>query len=217
MELLYSDRRILVCVKPAGVRSTNEPGGLPSLLREQLGDSTACIRTIHRLDQVVGGVMVLARSRKAAQLLSEEVRSHSMRKEYLAVLCGTLPARSGTLQDLLLRDKTTRTTRVVSAPGKDVREAILDYSVLREAAGYTLVRVTLHTGRTHQIRCQFAARGCPLAGDRKYGAPERPAEEPQVGIGLWSHQLSFRHPQTGERMTFSADPPQRWPWTLFSP
>jgi 23S rRNA pseudouridine1911/1915/1917 synthase len=210
MEILYQDNRILVCLKPTGVRSTDEPGGVPELLREQLGDPTACIRTVHRLDQVVGGVMVLARSRKAAQLLSRQMQSRAFEKEYLAVVHGT-PPEAGTLKDLLYRDTARRRTLVAAQPGKGVQEAVLDYRVLEEREGLSLVSIRLHTGRTHQIRVQFSSRGWPLAGDGKYGLPDDPAEQ----IALWSHTLAFAHPPTGEQMTFSAPPPETEPWTIF--
>lgn len=212
MTILYSDNRILICIKPTGVLSTDEPGGLPSLLRAELGDETACVRTVHRLDQVVGGVMLLARSKKAAQLLSAQVREGTFHKEYLAVVHGDPPS-SGTFRDLLLRDKAARKTITVTAPGKDAREAVLDFRTLDRWNGFSLVQIELKTGRTHQIRAQFAARGFPLVGDVKYGAPEQPG---MMGIGLWSHRLDFVHPQTGEAMAFSALPPKVWPWNAFS-
>jgi 23S rRNA pseudouridine1911/1915/1917 synthase len=212
--LLYEDNRILVCVKPAGIVSTDEVGGLPQLLREQLGDPNACLRTVHRLDQVVGGVMVLARSRKAAQLLSQQVQQHdSFQKLYLAVTEGVISQSTGTLRDLLWRDKAQRKTLVVEQPGKDVQEAVLDYRVLATGASSTLVCIRLHTGRTHQIRTQFAHFGHPLVGDQKYGGAPQPAME---GIALWSHHLGFQHPQSGETMSFSALPPDAWPWAQFS-
>ena len=208
MEILFQDNRVLVAVKPAGVRSTDEPGGVPELLRQQLGDPRACVRTVHRLDQVVGGAMVLARSRKAAQLLSEQVRDGRFQKQYLAVVTGD-PPEQGTLRDLLLRDRSRRMTLVVEEPGPEVKEALLDYRILDRREGLSLAEIRLHTGRTHQIRVQFASRGWPLWGDQKYGgaAGER--------IGLWSRQVSFLHPQTGERLTLRAPLPRCAPWTLF--
>lgn len=211
LPILYQDNRILVCLKPSGVRSTDEPGGLPELLRHQLRDENACLRTVHRLDQVVGGVMVLARSRKAAQLLSRQIADHQFTKEYLAVVEGSLPEPQGEFTDLLGRDKARRLTYVAQAPGKEVREARLGYRLLEERAGLSLVAVLLFTGRTHQIRCQFSARGLPLVGDQKYGASARDLE----GIALWSHLLAFQHPQTGQDLRFEAPPPKRWPWTQF--
>ncbi|MCD7856381.1 MAG: RluA family pseudouridine synthase [Clostridiales bacterium] len=211
MDILYQDNRILVCVKPAGIRSTDEPGGLPDCLRRELGDTHACLRTVHRLDQVVGGVMVLARSREAARRLSAQVRQHELEKDYLAVVHGVPAEAQGELRDLLARSKAERKTYVVSEPGRDVREAVLHYRALETVGGLTLVAIRLQTGRTHQIRAQFSARGLPLVGDRKYGAPEEGAD----GIGLWACRLSFTHPQTGERVTFSAPPPRTVPWTAF--
>lgn len=211
MNILYQDNRILVCLKPYGIVSTDEPGGLPALVRQHLGDETACVRTVHRLDQVVGGVMVLARSRVAASVLGQQVQNKTFRKKYLAVVYGRPASDSGTMTDLLLRDRETRTTRIVAEPGKDVQEAILHYRTLGYQDKLSLVEIALETGRTHQIRAQFSGRGMPIVGDKKYGAPEQEAE----GIALWSKLISFDHPQTGERVTFSAPPPDRWPWDRF--
>lgn len=209
MEIIYQDNRIVVAIKPTGVLSTDEENGMPSLLREALG--TDCIRTVHRLDAQVSGLMVYARSAKAASLLSAQMREHQFHKEYLAVIHGKPENNRGTFRDLLGRDTTRRMTYVTDTPGKDVREAILDYEVLDICEGYSLVRVCLHTGRTHQIRVQFASRGLPLVGDRKYGLPGDDSP-----IALWSHALSFDHPQTGESVSFRQEPPQTTPWTWFS-
>ena len=211
--ILYQDPRILVCLKPPGVVSTDQPGGLPDRLRAQLGGGPElCLRTVHRLDQRVGGVMVLARSRMAARLLSQQVEEHTFYKEYLAVLWGAPGEEEGLLRDWLGYDKRTRRAYTAPASGPAVREAVLRYRVLAREGGYALAAVVLETGRTHQIRAQFAARGFPLAGDQKYGAP--PLEAP--GIGLWSRCLAFTHPQSGERLTFSALPPEAAPWDRFS-
>lgn len=210
MDILHQDKRILIAIKPAGVLSTDEPGGMPSLLRSALGDDKACVRTVHRLDAAVQGVMVFARSAKAASLLSEQVRGREFEKEYLAVVHG-MPPVEGTLCDLLGRDTVRRTTYVADAPGKDVREAKLSYRVLQRCEGYSLVSICLHTGRTHQIRVQFASRGWPLAGDRKYGI-----EDGFEQIALWSHRIAFFHPETGERVEFSALSPHEGAWALFS-
>lgn len=149
MELLYADKRIAVAVKPPGILSTDEPGGMPELLRRQLG--TPCIRTVHRLDAATGGVMVFARSAAAASILSGQVRDHQFRKTYLAVVRGD-PGHSGTWRDLLGRDPVRQRTVVAQEPGPDVRPAELDFQRLASRDGLSLVRITLHTGRTHQIR-----------------------------------------------------------------
>ena len=209
MEILYEDKAILVCVKPAGFLSTDEPGGLPGLLREQMGDPGAELRTVHRLDRVVGGLMLLARSAEAASKLSRQIRDGDFDKRYLAVVHGETPEK-GELRDLLLRNKAERKTYVVSAPARGVQEAVLRYETLGRAEGLSLVRIELLTGRTHQIRCQFSSHGWPLVGDRKYSLLED-----NCGIALWSHFLSFRHPASGESLRFSAQPPEQWPWTAF--
>ena len=165
MEVLYLDNKIIVCVKPAGVLSTDEPGGMPSLLRAALGDDTA--PGPHRApDAAVSGVMVYARTRHAAADLGRAIERGDVRKEYLAVACGALPEQRGELRDLLRRDRKLRKTFLAEAPGKDVREARLAYEVLASRAGLSLCRVRLYTGRAHQIRCQLAARA-PLWGRRK--------------------------------------------------
>lgn len=208
MEILYTDKDILVCIKPARVLSTDEPGGLPELLRQALGDTKADIRTVHRLDRVVSGVMVLARNAKAASELSRQIREDEFQKEYLAVIHGCPGQQKGTLTDLLYRDKARRMTMVASEPAKGVQEAILDYEVLSRAGDISRVKVLLHTGRTHQIRVQFASRGMPLVGERKYAVLNDPCE-----IALWSHRIGFTHPVTGKRMEFSQEPPAVYPWT----
>lgn len=208
MELIYQDKDIIVCVKPAGVLSTDEPGGLPDLVRSALGDTDANVRTIHRLDRTVSGLMVLARRSKAASELSRQIREGEFQKEYMAVVHGILPEDQGELRDLLLRNKQERKTYIVAEPGKDVQEAILDYRVLNRKEALTRVRIRLHTGRTHQIRAQFSGRGWPLVGDKKYST-----REDNCNIALWSYRLAFKHPYSGKPMEFILEPPESYPWS----
>ena len=207
MDIVYSDDTLLVCVKPAGVLSTDEPGGLPSLVRELLGDPNADVRTVHRLDRAVSGLMVLARSAEAASGLSKEIREDRVEKEYLAMVHGYTPD-SGELRDLLWCDKARKMTFVADAPANGVQESVLDYRTLWRGKKMSLVDIHLHTGRTHQIRVQFASRGWPLYGERKYA--EQPDDCP---LALWSHAVGFTHPKTGERLRFSLCPPALFPWT----
>ena len=207
MELIHVDKDIVVCIKPARVLSTDEPGGLPDLVREALGDPGADIRTVHRLDRVVSGVMVLARNARTASELSRQIREDAFQKEYLAVVHGCPQEKKGTFTDLLWRDKARKMTMVADAPGKGVQEAILDYEVLSSGNGMSLVRITLRTGRTHQIRVQFASRGMPLVGERKYAILEDPCE-----IALWSHRVGFTYPGTNLQVSFSAEPAMQFPW-----
>lgn len=209
MEILYLDQDIVVCIKPARVLSTDEPGGLPDLVREALGAPKADIRTVHRLDRVVSGVMVLARNAKAASELSRQIREDEFEKEYLAVVHGRPEKDAGTLTDLLYRDKARKMTMVAETPAKGVQEAILDYQLISSGAGFSKVNIQLRTGRTHQIRVQFASRGMPLVGERKYSTLEDPCE-----IALWSHRIAFTHPDTGKRVEFSQNPPECYPWNI---
>ena len=207
MDILYQDDHIVVCIKPARVLSTDEPGGLPDLLRQALGN--ADIRTVHRLDRVVSGVMVLARNAHAASELSRQVRENAFSKEYLAVVHGCPQEKQGTYVDLLYRDKARRMTMVADEPAKGVQEAVLDYEVCNTCADFSRIRIHLHTGRTHQIRVQFSSRGMPLVGERKYAVLEDSCE-----IALWSHRIGFTHPVTGEGMVFTHEPPECYPWDI---
>ncbi len=204
MNILFRDQDIVVCVKPARVLSTDEPGGLPELLRQELGVTD--VRTVHRLDRVVSGLMVLALNAQAASRLSRQIREGEFRKEYLAVVHGT-PAPEGRLVDLLLRDKARKMTLVTLTPQKGALESALTYQRLATADGLSRVRIQLETGRTHQIRVQFASREMPLVGERKYATLEDPCE-----IALWSYRLAFTHPVSGAAMDFSLEPPDSYPW-----
>ena len=208
MELIYQDQDIVVCIKPARVLSTDEPGGMPELVRQALGNPKADVRTVHRLDRVVSGLMVLARSAQAASELSRQIREDQFEKEYLAVLHGCPDSPAGRLTDLLLRNKQERKTYVVTEPGKGVQEAVLEYQVLQTANDLSRVRIQLITGRTHQIRAQFSSRELPLVGDRKYSTLEDPCE-----IALWSYRLAFFHPVSGKAIEFVAEPPNIYPWS----
>ncbi len=206
MEILYIDKSVIVCVKPAGVLSTDEPGGLPELVRAELGDEKADVRTVHRLDRAVSGLMLLARGAKAASELSRQIREGEFHKEYLAVVHGETED-AATLRDLLLRNKARKMTFVVTEPEKGVQEAVLEYETLRRYEGMSMVKIHLHTGRTHQIRVQFSSRGFPLLGERKYSELND-----DCPLALWSHMIGFTHPETGKPMRFEKQPPEVWPW-----
>lgn len=209
-EILYADAAVAVVVKPAGVLSQGDAeDAMPVLLQKRLGGA---IFPVHRLDQPTGGVMVYARTQDAAAKLSAQMQSEAFGKEYLAVLDGTPEPVEGELHDLLFFDRQKGKSYAVRRKRAGVKDARLNYRVLAQAEGLTLVRVRLYTGRTHQIRVQFSSRGWPLTGDGKYGSRNN-----RCAPALWSAELHFAHPVTGETLTFRSQPPEAYPWTLFSP
>ena len=206
LNILYQDSSLVLCIKPVGVESEGE--GMPRLLERQLGGSIFCV---HRLDQAVGGLMVYARTRQAAAALSTAVARREMEKEYLCVVPGGPEPARGVMKDLLYRDAAKNKSFVVRRPRRGVKEAELAYALLEQGPEYSLVRVALHTGRSHQIRVQFASRAMPLLGDGKYGSRER-----RCTIALWSCRLAFPHPATKKPVSFTALPPAAFPWDGFS-
>ena len=208
-EILYQDAQIIVCVKPAGILSQGDtPDAMPSVLCHELGCDT--VYPVHRLDQAVGGVMVYAKTPKAAAALSSSMQKGDFHKEYRAVLQGVPQENAATLEDLLFFDRSKNKSFVVKRKRAGVKEASLSYEVLQRAQSLTLVRVHLHTGRTHQIRVQFASRKLPLLGDGKYGSADN-----RCAVALWSARLSFPHPVSGKTLDVSASPPEQFPWTVF--
>lgn len=206
MKILYEDRSLVLCEKSAGILS--EEGGMPELLREALG--TEEIYCVHRLDRETGGLMVYARTKKAAAAISKAIEEGRMQKEYLAIVERETPTE-GILQDLLYRDAAKNKSYVVKRMRKGVREAELGYKRLAFREGLSLLRVKLKTGRSHQIRVQFSSRGFPLIGDKKYGSKYRDA-----GLALWSTHITLPHPASGEELSRELPPPELWPWTLFA-
>ena len=191
MQILYSDHSIVACIKPVGLDSEAE---LPAALKEILGGE---IFPIHRLDKNVGGIMVFARTKAAAAALSKAVQEGHMAKEYVAMVHGTPPER-GDWEDWLFKDSRKNKVFVVKKERKGVKYARLEYNLLN-AGEQSLVRIRLHTGRSHQIRVQFASRGYPLVGDHKYGSRDT-AAAPM----LFSCRISL--PWGGETKTFEVLP-----------
>ena len=198
IEILYRSHDLLICVKPAGVLSQSGTSGQKSMI-SLLESQTGCrVYPVHRLDREVGGVMVYALSRTAAGNLSQQIQSGQMVKEYLAVTNGIPPQSEGLLTDLLFHDRVRNKTYVVDRKRKGVKEARLMYRVLETSQSQSLIHVRLLTGRTHQIRVQFASRGTPLSGDGKYGGGSGP-------LLLWAFGLTLDLPGA-ERNRFTAIP-----------
>ena len=227
MNILYEDAALVVVDKPAGLSSEE---GVPAALREHWNAPDAFVGVVHRLDTGVSGLMVFAKTPKAAAELSRQVtqsqnayavqdgraegraEAPQFVKQYRAVIAGGPDERlpeSGTLRDYLFKDSRKGRVFPVSRPRKGVREAVLEYRILQTAGENSLTEITLHTGRTHQIRVQFASRKHPLAGDGKYGSRVK------GNIALQSCGLQFRHPESGEPMAFSLPLPAAAPWKEF--
>ena len=214
LHILYEDAHLVLCVKPVGVLSEDSEQGacMPDLLRRHYREQGKpdYIATVHRLDKIVGGVMLFSRRREVTGKLTAAVAEHRVTKEYLAVLRGHPAEASATLTDLLFRDASKNKSYVVKRMRKGVREAELEYVTLGSTEELTLVRVRLHTGRTHQIRVQFSSRGLPLLGDIRYGS------KADCSTALWSYHMAFTHPVTGRTVDVTCPPPESWPWTLFN-
>ncbi len=213
MQILYEDKFLVIAVKPVGVLSEDTPDGscMPALLRQhyRAHGQTDFIATVHRLDKVVGGVMLFSRRKEITGRLTALVSEHRLTKEYLAVLRGHPEKTEDTLTDLLFRDSRVNKSFVVDRMRKGVREAELEYRELSRTDTLSLVRIKLHTGRTHQIRVQFSHRGLPLLGDIRYGS------KADCSTALWSYHLAFTHPVTGKEVDVTCPPPDTYPWTLF--
>lgn len=199
MDILYSDDYIVVCVKPVGILSQADSSGGMSMITE-LSKTCGCeIYPLHRLDKGVTGVMVYAKTKLAAGQLSRDIAEHRFKKEYLAVING-IPDEKGEMVDLLFKDSRKNKSFVVNRMRKGVKEAKLEFERLKTDGQKSLVRVLLHTGRTHQIRVQFSSRKMSLLGDKKYGSTAD-----YENIALMSYRLTFDHPKTKEKMIFTAD------------
>ncbi len=208
-DIIYEDKQLLVCRKPAGLAVQNASFGkidLESMVRtylmERNGKANPYLGVVHRLDQPVQGIVVFAKTPAAAADLSAQVQDGRMTKEYLAVVCGKLPEAEGELVHYLKKEPSGNCSRAVGAKTPGAKRAKLTYRVLEEGDGCALVKIRLQTGRHHQIRVQMAACGAPLYGDAKYN----PGAQRGQQIALCASRLSFTHPVTGARMEFTCQP-----------
>ncbi len=219
--ILYEDNHVLVAVKPQGVPSQSDVSGdgdMLSLMKEHVKEKyskpgNVYLGLVHRLDRPTGGVMVFARTSKAAARLGEQIRDGRFSKRYLAVLTARPGEKRARLEHYLLKDASTNTVRVVPMTTEGAKKAVLVYDTAesREEEGLYLADVELYTGRSHQIRVQMATIGCPIYGDMRYGK-----DQPYGKLALWSYDLSFRHPTTDKRMRFRVFPPDEYPWNVFN-
>ncbi len=218
--VFFEDNHVLSLYKPAGLLMQGDRTGAPCLLdlaRSWIKERYAkpgrvFLGLVHRLDRPVAGIVLFARTSKAASRLSAQIREGRVRKMYLAVLEGSPDAASGDLLHFIEPGK--RASRIVDHPRGDARKARLAFEVLENACGHTLVKIDLQTGRKHQIRLQFAEIGCPVLGDVRYGA-SAPLGSRQ--IALFSREVSFLHPTRQEKITLSAPLPKGWPWHRATP
>ncbi|MFY9176418.1 MAG: RNA pseudouridine synthase [Caldicoprobacterales bacterium] len=221
INIIYEDNHLLVAEKPVNIPSQQDRSGdkdILTLLKEYIKEKynkpgNVYLGLVHRLDRPVGGVMVFAKTSKAASRLSEQIRTRQFGKKYLAVIHGIPPVKSNkNLVHYLIKDRHKNIVKVVDSGTEGAQKAILDYKVIGQSSGMALVEIDLHTGRPHQIRVQFAEIGHPLYGDQKYGYY---LNQPGQQIALWSRSITLIHPTMRETMTFSSLPHSIYPWNLF--
>jgi 23S rRNA pseudouridine1911/1915/1917 synthase len=219
MKVLFEDNQIIVVEKPFNIPSQGDKTGdtdMLSMVKDYVKEKynkpgNVYIGLVHRLDRPTGGVMVFARTSKAAGRLSDEIRERKIQKTYLAICNGKFKETKGTMKDYLWKDEKKNTSYVVKASKKNAKEAILDYEVLKydEKEDVSLVKVELHTGRHHQIRVQFSSRMHALYGDTKYHGKGGNAQ-----LSLWAYKLSLIHPTTKEELTYIDLPESKGIWKL---
>jgi 23S rRNA pseudouridine1911/1915/1917 synthase len=219
--IIYEDNHLLIVVKPPNMPSQADDSldlDLLTALKEDIKQRYAkpgsvYLGLVHRLDRPVGGLMVFAKTSKAASRLSESIRSRDFGKYYWAVIHGTPKKAQDKLVHYLVKDTKTNMVSAVDRNHPEAKEAILEYRTIANHKDLSLVYVQLHTGRSHQIRVQFAAIGNSLYGDQRYGALVNQAGQQ---IALWSAELSFEHPTLKERVTFHSTPPiTTYPWNAW--
>ena len=219
LNILYEDNHIIVVVKPVNIPSQGDKTGdedMLTIIKKYIKEKynkpgDVYLGLVHRLDRPTGGVMVFAKTSKAASRLSEQVRDKKMHKKYLCIVDGKMESQKGSMKDYLLKNEKTNTSKVVKEGTKNAKEALLDYEVLKynEEINMSVVKVDLHTGRHHQIRVQFASRNHSLSGDQKYGTRGRGKQ-----LALWAFNLSFEHPTLKEEMTFEYYPEITGSWKI---
>jgi len=219
VKVLYEDNHIIVAIKPAGVLSQSDGSSAPDMLtilkayikEEYSKPGEVYLGLLHRLDRPVSGVMVFARTSKAASRLSEQIRTRKVEKIYRCIVNGVLEGE-GRLENFISKDENKNIVTVIDKEKPGFKASYLDYKALASKEGLTMVEVKLGTGRSHQIRAQMAHSGYPLIGDQKYGDKDKRCKD----IALEAYKLSFEHPVKREFITFEAPLPSGYPWNLFA-
>lgn len=218
--ILFEDNHLLVAVKPQNIPTQADSSGdrdFLTVLKDYIKEKyqkpgNVFLGLVHRLDRPAGGVMVFAKTSKAAARLSEQIRGGEAEKRYLAVICGKPRDKRGRLVNYLIKDETKNVVRIAPALIEGAKRAELDYFILESTDKLSLADVKLITGRGHQIRAQMMGQGCPLYGDVKYGATEGRGQN----LALWAYSLKIRHPITDKVMVFKVFPPETAPWKYFA-
>ncbi|MCB0525070.1 MAG: RluA family pseudouridine synthase [Lewinellaceae bacterium] len=219
MTIIYEDNHLLAINKPAGMLVQGDKTGDPTLtdwgkqyLKEKYEKPGAVfLHPCHRIDRPVSGAVLFARTDKALSRLNIMFRDKKVQKTYLALVLKSTPATSGTLTHYLLKDEKRNVVEAKIHPFRDAKESITTYEVIRNINGLTLLRVSPITGRSHQIRAQLAAIGCPILGDLKYGAP-KPLEDASIGLHSW--RIELEHPVKKEPVFIEADVPETQWWSI---
>ena len=212
LNILHEDNHVIVVLKPQMLACCPDESGDDNLLDQiknylkvtynKAGNAYAGL--VHRLDRPTGGVMVFAKTSKAAARLSEQMKNGGFEKRYLAVLCGKISKNRGTLENYLRKNSVNNTVYVCTQTEEGAKFASLDYEIKDYKDGLSLAEINLHTGRTHQIRVQTAAINAPVYGDMRYGGEKAVKGK----LALWAYSLRLTHPVTGEKMRFEIEPPK---------
>lgn len=219
LNVIYEDNHIIVVEKPVNIPSQGDKTGDKDMLsiikyylkKKYNKPGEVYLGLVHRLDRPTGGIMVFAKTSKAASRLSEQIRNNEFHKSYLCIVDGKMEKSKDTFEDYLYKNERTNTSRIAKSNEKNAKKAILDYEVLKynEEINLSVIKVNLHTGRHHQIRVQFASRNHALYGDQKYGSRGRGKQ-----LALWAYSLSFKHPTTKELLTFTLEPKHIGSWKI---
>lgn len=218
--ILYEDNHLLVVEKPVNIpvqEDSSKDKDLLTILKNDIKvrynkPGEAFLGLVHRLDRPVGGIIVFGKTSKAASRLSDAIRRKVFDRNYLAIVRGVPQEKSGLLEHYLFKDTKKNIVHAVSKNHKQAKKAVLEYELLGSKDGLSLLKVRLHTGRSHQIRVQLAELGLPLYGDQKYG---QHVNKPGQQIALWAHTLEFPHTTTKEIKSFTSLPPNQYPWNLW--